>query len=164
LLAACDEPTLITHVGKLGHLQLDDLWTMQDARGLPVEVHGRPFAHVTDIAIAEAIRPPAGAAQEIRFYPVPPGSWQAGNPWRLVLHFNPQGAPNARADCRRLAEARTNPPPAGRFTVNATFCDGPDWQAHGYLQVLEARESDLAAFADAFRQLLLAIFHEEKDR
>ena len=150
LVAACDEPTVITHVDKRSHMRLNDLWTIQDARGVPVEVHGAPFAHVSDRQIAEAIRPP--------------GSWQAGHPWRLVLHFNPQGAPNAQADCRRLAEARTNPAPAGRFTVNASFCNGPDWQARGFLQALEVEDGDLAAFADMMRQLMLAIFHEEKDR
>ncbi len=164
LLAGCDDPTVITHVGKLSHMRLNNLWTMQDARGLPVEIHGMPFAHVTDAEIAGAIRPPAGSAQEVRFHAVPPGGWQGGNPWRLVLHFNAQGAPNSQTDCRRVAEARTNPPPAGRFTVNASFCDGPDWQAHGFLQALEVEDGDLAAFTDLMQQLMLAIFHEEKDR
>ena len=164
LLAACDEPTVITHVDKRSHMRLNDLWTIQDARGVPVEVHGAPFAHVSDREIAEAIRPPGGSAQEVRFYATPPGSWQAGHPWRLVLHFNPQGAPNAQADCRRLAEARTNPAPAGRFTVNASFCNGPEWQARGFLQALEVEDGDLAAFAEMMRELMLAIFHEEKDR
>ena len=164
LLAGCDEPTVITHVGKLGHMRLNDLWTMQDARGLPVEIHGAPFAGISDRGVAEAIRPPGGSAQEVRFYAAPPGGWRGGHPWRLVLHFNPQGAPNAPADCRLAAEARTNPPPAGRFAVNATFCNGEQWQAHGFLQALEVEEGDMEAFADMMRQLMLAIFHEEKDR
>lgn len=163
LVGACDDPTVITHVNKLGHMRMNDLWTMQDARGLPVEIHGRPFAHVSDRQIAEAVRPPSGSAQEVRFYAAPPGSWQGGHGWRLVLHFNAQGAPNARADCRRVAEARTNPPQAGSFTVNATFCHGPDWQAHGFLQALEIDEGDLDAFTHMMRQLMLAIFHEEND-
>jgi hypothetical protein len=164
LVAGCDDPTVITHVGKLPHMRMTDLWAMQDARGLPVEIHGAPFAHVSDRGIAEAIRAPGGSAQEVRFYAVPPGSWQGGNPWRLVLHFNAQGAPNARADCRLLAEARTNQPPPGRFTVNASFCNGPDWQAHGFLQALEIGDGDMAALSDMLGQLMLAIFHEEKDR
>jgi hypothetical protein len=81
-----------------------------------------------------------------------------------VLHFNAQGAPNSPADCRRMSEAGTNPPPAGRFTVNASFCSGPDWQARGYLQALEIEDGDLAAFTDMMQQLMLAIFHEEQDR
>ena len=164
LLAACDDPTVITHVGKLSHMRLNDLWTMQDARGLPVEIHGAPFAHVSDAELAGAIRPPAGSAQEVRFHAAPPGSWRGGHPWRLVLHFNSQGAPNARADCRRVAEARTDPPAVGRFTVNASFCNGPHWQAHGFLQALEVEDGDLAAFADMMQQLMLAIFHDAKDR
>jgi hypothetical protein len=164
LLAGCDDPTVITHVGKLGHMRLSDLWAMQDARGLPVEMHGAPFAHVTDQEVAAAIRPPGGAAQEVRFHAVPPGSWKGEHAWRLVLHFNPQGPPNAPADCRLPEEARTRPPPGGSFTVNATFCNGADWQAHGYLQALSIEDGDLDAFGDMMGQLMLAIFHEEKDR
>jgi hypothetical protein len=164
LLGGCDDPTVITHVDKLSHMRMNDLWTMQDARGLPVEIHGAPFANVGDREIAGALRPPAGSAQEVRFHAVPPGSWQGGHPWRLVLHFNARGAPNARADCRLLAEAPTDPPPPGSFTVNASFCNGPDWQAHGFLRALEVEDGDMAAFADMMRQLMLAIFHEEKNR
>lgn len=164
LMAGCDDPTVITHVDKLSHMRVNDLWAMQDARGLPVEIHGSPFANVSDREIAEAIRPPAGSAQEVRFYSVPPGSRQGASPWRLVLHFNAQGAPNAQADCRLVAEAPTAPPPPGRFTVNASFCEGPDWQAHGFLRALEVDDGDMAAFSAMMRQLLLAIFHEEKDR
>ena len=164
LLAACDEPTVITHVDKLSHMRLNDLWTMQDERGLPVEIHGAPFAHVGDREIAAAIRPPGAAAQEVRFHAVPPGGWQGRHPWRLVLHFNAQGAPNARADCRLLAEAQTDAPPPGRFTVNATFCNGPDWQAHGYLRALAVEDGDMAAFSEMMRELMLVILHEQKDR
>lgn len=164
LLAGCDEPTVISHVDKLSHMRLNDLWTMQDARGLPVELHGAPFAHVTDSEIVEAIRPPGGTAQEVRFYAAPPGSWKGGHPWRLVLHFNPQGPPNAPADCRLLEEARTKPPPAGSFAVNATFCEGDAWQARGFLEALKVEDGDLDAFADMMRQLMLTMLHEEKDR
>ena len=90
--------------------------------------------------------------------------WQGGHPYRLVLHFNARGAPNAAADCRLLAEAPTNPPSPGRFTVNATFCEGPAWQAHGFLRALEIEDGDMDAFANMMRQLMLAIFHEQKDR
>jgi hypothetical protein len=164
LLAGCDEPTVITHVDKRSHMRLNDLWTMQDARGLPVEVHGTPFANVGARAIAEAIRPPGGSAQEVRFHAVPPGSWVGGHPWRLVLHFNPQGPPNARADCRLLSEARTDAPSPGRFSVNASFCNGAEAEAHGFLQAMQIEAGDLAAFSDVMRQLMLAILHEEKGR
>jgi hypothetical protein len=164
LLAGCDEPTIISHVGKMPHMRVEELWTMQTARGIPVEIHGSPFAHVSDREIAEAVRPPAGSAQEVTFYATPPGTWKDGHPWRLVLHFNPQGAPNAPQDCRRVSEARTNPPADGSFTVNAVFCNAERWQAHGYLQALEVEDGDLAAFSEMMRQLLQAIFREEKDR
>lgn len=163
-LAACDDAeTVISHVDKRRNVGLNELWTMQDRRGIPVEIHGSPFRNVSDHALVEALRPPAAAAR-VTFYPVPAGSWLQGHPSRLVLHFNPQGAPNAVADCRRTAEARTNPPPDGKFSVNASFCEGTDWQAHGYLKALRVRDGDLEAFGDMMAQLMLAIFREEKDR
>ena len=162
--AACDEAeTVISHVGRRGDVVLDTLWTMQDSRGIPVEVHGSPFAHVSDRELVEALRPPAAASQVV-FYPRPPGGWVTGHPTRLVLHFNQQGPPNAVADCQRGEEARTNPPPEDGFTVNASFCAGTDWLAHGYLEALAIEDGDVEAFGDAMAQLMLAMFREEKDR
>jgi hypothetical protein len=163
-LSACDEAeTVITHVDRRGNVGLDALWTMQDARGIPVEIHGSPFAHVSDQALVEALRPPA-AASKVAFYPRPPGGWMQGHPARMVLHFNPQGGPNTVRDCQMTGEARTNPPEAGSFTVNASFCRGPDWEAHGYLQALSVEDGDLQRFGDMMAQLMLVMFREEKDR
>ena len=164
LLAACDEPTVITHVDRRPGFKLGDLWAIQDARGIPVEIHGRAFSHVSDRELAEALRPPASSAQEVAFYATPPGSWQGREGWRLVLHFNPQGAPNAYKDCQRVEEARTNASPSGSFTVNASFCRGERWEAHGYMQVLEIDDGDLEAFSETMRTLMMAIFREEPDR
>lgn len=164
LLAACDRATIISHVDRRGDFGADDLWTIQGPRGIPVEVHGAPFPHVTDREIVAALRPPGGSAQEVAFYTTPPGSWVHGRAWRLVLHFNPIGAPNSVKDCERVAEARTEPPTGGGFTLNATFCNGPDWAAQGYLQAPAIDDGDFEAFSDMIAQLMLAIFHEEKDR
>lgn len=164
-LFGCDDAeTIISHVDRRGNAGIETLWTMQDARGIPVEVHGAPFRHVSDHDLVAALRPPAGAAQQITYYPRPPGGWLQGHPTRLVLHFNAQGSPNTVADCQRVSEARTNPPRGGNFTVNASFCQGENWLAHGYLQALSVDEGDLDAFADMMAQLMLAIFREEMDR
>lgn len=160
----CDEAeTVITHVDRRGGFTVDQLWTIQDPRGIPVEVHGSPFSHVSDRELVEALRPPAAASQ-VQFYPRPPGGWVGGHPSRLVLHFNPQGAPNAVADCQRGEEARTGRQPERGFTVNVSFCEGADWLAHGYLEALAVEDGDLRSFGDVMAQLMLAMFHEEKDR
>ena len=48
--------------------------------------------------------------------------------------------------------------------MNATFCNGQDWKAHGFLEVLEIEDGDLEAFTQHFQTLLSAIFQEEQDR
>ncbi|MEO1492734.1 MAG: hypothetical protein AAFV19_11330 [Pseudomonadota bacterium] len=164
LLAGCDEPTIISHVDKLAHMSKDDLWTMQDGRGIPVEIHGSPFNRITDREVAEVLRPPGGASQEVRFYATPVGSWTGGHPWRIVLHFNPQGAPNSFSDCQLTREARTNARPEDGFTVNVSFCKDDQWQAHGYLQVLKIEDGDTDALGNTLQQVMLAIFREEPDR
>ena len=163
-LSACDEPTVISHVDRRPDMVLDELWKIQDDRGIPVEIHGTPFHRVTDDALTAALKVPANAPQDIRFYLSPAGSAQGGHPWRLVLHFNPQGGPNAYNDCRMTAEARTNPRPENTFTMNATFCNGQDWTAHGFLEVLEIEDGDIEAFTRHFQTLVSAIFQEEQDR
>lgn len=162
LLAACDEATVISHVDRLSHMTRSDLFRMQDGRGIPVEFHGLPFPGVAPEALSAALRGPTGT-EAVRFYPAAPGGDAPRAGWRLVLHFNPAGPPNAVEDCRRRAPAETRPPQEKGFTVNASFCEGDAWQAHGYLQALEARGDDLGGFTDAMRQLFLAIFPENTD-
>ena len=56
----------------------------------------------------------------------------------MVLHFNPQGGPNAARDCSFTEETRTNALPENRiFSMTLTICEGPAWKAHGFLQVLQ---------------------------
>src|SRR5690606_32097316 len=155
--------TVISHVDRRGGFVSRDLWAVQDARGIPVEVHGSPFRTFSDLQVVEALRPLGGASQDITYYPRPPGGWVEGNPWRLVLHFNPQGAPNSVQDCQRVAEARTNTPSEGRFDVNASFCHEGEWRAQGYLQVARIEDGDLEAFGDTIAQLMMVIFREEPD-
>ncbi len=164
LVGGCDDPTVISHVDRLDGVEIDDLWTMQDSRGIPVEIHGAPFAHTTDRDLAAALRPPVTSAGELTFYAAAVGSWKGGHPWRVVLHFNPQGPPNAHADCRLEAEARTARLPETGFTVNASICRGAEWQAHGYLSVAEIEGGDLDAFGQHMRSLMLAIFGVEQDQ
>ena len=161
-LGSCDEATVITHVDKLSHMALDDLWTMQSDGAVPVEVHGNPFSSVDKAALASALRAPA-AADKVRFRHLPFGEHAGNHGWRLVLHFNGLGPPNSQADCRLSAEAETGPRPDEGFTVNATFCKGTDWQAHGFMRSLKTADGDLDSLRDTMQQLMLAIFAENAD-
>lgn len=163
LLAGCDEATVITHVDKLSHMSLSDLVTMQDGGGIPVEFHGLPFRTASPETLASAMRAPAAASQGIRFRPIVPGHG-GGHGWRLVLHFNPTGAPNGFADCKHTSEQTTNPPKAEGFDVNATFCEGSDWQAHGFMKSLKTADGDLEGYRDVMQQLMAAIFRENSDK
>lgn len=163
LLSGCDEPTVISHIDRLDHMTADQLWTMQDGRGIPVEVHGSPFRRIPDREVVEVLRPPAGASQDVNYYAAPVGSWTGGHPWRIVLHFNPQGAPNSFSDCQLTREARTNARPENGFTVNVSFCKEDRWQAHGYMQVLKIEDGDTEALGDVMQQVMLAIFAERQN-
>lgn len=163
ILAACDEPTVISHVDRQPHLKKNDLWTMQDARGIPVEIHGKPFRVGTDQELAEAIRPPGSVAQGVKFYSAPVGSWKGGHNWRMVLHFNPNGAPNSYSDCRLDEEAVTGDRPASGYSVNISFCKEERSEAHAYLKVLESEDRDFEVYANAITQAMLAIFAENAD-
>jgi len=163
-LAACDDGTVISHVDKLPHVKEGDLVTMQEPGGLKVEIHGIPWKGATDAELAEALRPPAGSAQEVRFQAVPTGQWVEGRGHRLVLHFNPTGAPNSPHDCQATAEMRTQAPAETGFTVNATFCTQDNWVAHGYLQATTTQAGDWQEYTRVMQALLTNIFAEAKDR
>ena len=158
--AGCDDATVITHVDRRPDITMDQLWTMQDPRGIPVEIHGSPFRVSTDQELAEAIRPPGSAAQGVKFYSSPVGSWKGGHGYRLVLHFNPNGAPNDYRDCRLEQEATTADRPESGYSVNLTFCKEDKWQATAFLKVLESEERDFEAYANAIGATFLAIFQD----
>jgi len=164
VLAACDDGTVITHVDKLPHMKETDLVTMQEGGAILVEIHGAPWKGATDDELAPALKPPAGGAQEVRFRAVPPGQWVQGRGHRLVLHFNPIGAPNSVHDCRATAELQTGAPKETGFTVNASFCTQDNWVAHGFLQATKTEAGDWGEYTRVMQNLFLAIFREEKDR
>ena len=164
ILSACDEATEISHVDRLPNMVLDELWKIQDPRGIPVEIHGSPFRRITDADLTALLKVPANAPQDISFYPIPAGSSEAGYPWRLILHFNGQGPPNAVRDCAMTAEARTNALPEKGFSMNLVFCKDKLWQAHGFMQVHKIEDDDREAFTTHFQSLLSAIFQKETNR
>lgn len=161
VVSGCDEPTVISHVDKLPHMKLDDLWTMQDGRGIPVEIHGNIWRNSTDRALAEAIRPPAGVAKGVKFYSAPVGSWQGGHAWRMVMHINPQGPPNAFADCKLTEEAQTAERPETGYSINISFCKKEEWHAHAFLQVLKSEPGEFEPYSNAMATTLSAIFQED---
>jgi len=162
VLAACDEPTVITHVFRMPNIRESDLVAMQGPQGIPVEMHGLPWEDADPSALAAAMKGPAGAAP-IRFAHqrvMGPGAHGS----RMVLHFNPSGPPNSDHDCSLTAPAVTDAPPAKGFTVNMTFCNGEKIEAHGFLRALETQPGDYEGFSTVMRQLLNVVFREEKDR
>lgn len=165
LVAACDDGTIISHVDRDPHVTVGDLWAMQEAGAVPTEVHGTPFANVTDADLAEALRPPNGSAQEVRFRAMPVGHWTgSGHGQRVVLHFNPTGAPNAQSDCQRVERARTDPPLAMGFSVNMSLCNGDRAIAHGFLQARKSAALDWEEYTRVMKALMSNIFREEPNR
>lgn len=163
LLVGCDEPTVISHVDRARKLDLRDLFLMQDEHGIPVETHGAPFRRPDVRDLVPMMKVPAGGPQDIPFYGRAVGlsgsDAGADHSWRLVLHFNPQGGvPNAVRDCMRSEPAETAGPTDSGFSVNAVFCQGQRWQAHGYMRVLEIEDGDIEAFQRVMRLLLKEIF------
>ena len=162
-LAACDEePATITLADRRSDLVADDLWKLQDARGIPVEIHGAPFRRVSDADLAGAMKVPAQIQQDISFYATPTGG--AGHAWRIVLHFNPQGPPNASRDCSFNQETPTNALPDRGFAMHFVICQRDDWKAHAFLEVRDIEDGDLAAFQRHIQNVISEIFREEKDR
>jgi hypothetical protein len=164
-LAGCDdERTIITHTNRVVAISLSDLPALQQGGGVPVEIHGTPFAGVGADELASALKPPPGRSQSTRFRAIPPGHGGPGfHGDRMVLHFNAQGAPNGPQDCARTGEARTGAPRERGFTVMLTFCKGDKWQAMGFLEALDTAPGDIEAYRNAIQQLLLAIFADGTD-
>jgi hypothetical protein len=151
LAAGCDEPTVITRVDDLG---LSRSWIVSvGSGGLPVEVHGAPFAGVRREEVAARLQFPSGNLHDVRFRLVQPG--ETGN--RLVLVFNRTGAPDGYGDCLRTTEAATRESAGPGFDVTATFCTGERALATGFMEAPKARADDPDAFLRAMRLLLKTI-------
>ncbi len=161
-LAGCDEPqTIITHVDKRTTFTGNQVAVMGAGGALPVEIHGAPLEGMGPAEVIRLLKMPSGFSQATRFAAIAPG---AEVQFRIVLHFNPQGGPNAFTDCQRLAPARTDTPKAEGFSVNLTFCEDDRWLAHGFMQYPKGRADEPDLVARAFEQLLMAILREEADR
>lgn len=158
LLLGCDDGTIITHVDKLVAIGMSDLIAMQRGGGIRTEIHGTPFEGASPQELATALRPPARASQAIKWRAVPVGSVQHG--YRMILHFNPRGAPNAFRDCKLTEPQQTAPPQETGFTVNMTFCKGDTWEAHGFLQSRKTEAGDFEDYTRVMKALMNNIFTE----
>ncbi|MEM7506374.1 MAG: hypothetical protein AAF415_06485 [Pseudomonadota bacterium] len=156
LLMACDDGTVISHVDKAASIELSDLVAMQVGGGIRTEIHGTPFERTTSDDLTRFLRPPSGASQATKWRDVPVGSVDHG--YRMVLHFNPSGPPNAFEDCRRKRPAITLPPMDVGFTVNMTFCKGEEWEAHGFLKATKTEARDFQDYTRVMRALMNNIF------
>ncbi|MEL6477696.1 MAG: hypothetical protein AAFR17_10250 [Pseudomonadota bacterium] len=155
LLAACDDGTVISHVDKDHNIEAGDLVAMQQGGGIPTEVHGTPFQRASAEDLTRFLRPPAGGAQGIRWRAVKVGARPHG--YRMVLHFNPSGPPNAADDCKRFRPAITERPQEVGFTVNLSICNGERAEAHGFLQARKTQAGDYQDYTRVMRVLMNSI-------
>ncbi|HUS53190.1 MAG TPA: hypothetical protein VMY41_04190 [Thermohalobaculum sp.] len=159
-VAACDDVS-VSGTERRTFLYSSDLLAMQEASGVLVEIHGAPWPGATPEQIASTLRMPDGSGQAVRFRDIAPGQWIIGDGDRLVLHFNPTGAPDSVADCRAKEAIVTEPPAKKGFTVNATFCKQGEWLSHAFLKARAVSQDDWLSYTFAMRELLGKMFPEK---
>lgn len=159
-VAGCDDAT-VSGTERRSFLKAGDLMELQQTSGVLVEIHGAPWPGATPEQIASTLRMPDGAGKAVRFRDISPGQWVIGDGERLVLHFNPTGAPDSNADCRAKEEFKTEPPAKKGFTVNATFCKKGEWLIHGFLKARAVTQDDWFGYTMVMRKLLGTLFPEK---
>lgn len=159
-LMGCDDMTIIQK-GRRVFLNAGDLARMQEASGSLVEIHGSAWPGATPEEMASTLRMPDGPGKKIRFRAVRPGAWVIGSGQRIVLHFNPVGRPNSKADCLATEELETKTPTGNGFTVNATFCRGSEWLLRAYMKSRSVKTDDWLGYTLAMRKLLGTLFPEK---
>jgi hypothetical protein len=125
------------------------------AGGLPTEVRGAPFPGIDAGQVIERLRPPNGFPADIRFRQARP---EDGG--RLILLFNPAGAPDGYALCRGGGPA----PGAARqegFVTLASLCDGDRMVSTARLVVERIDRGDPDAFQRVMRNLLRVMFDDD---
>lgn len=159
-VAGCDDST-VSSTDRRTFLKAGGLLALQETSGLLVEVHGTPWSGATPEQLASTLRMPDGAGKDVRFRDIAPGQWVIGDGRRLVLHFNPVGAPDSNADCRAEKEFVTAAPAKKGFTVNATFCKKGEWLMHGFLKARAVGQDDWFGYTMAMQKLLGTLFPEK---
>lgn len=157
-LAGCED-TGVSNVSRREMITATELARMQAQSGaILIEIHGVPWPGAGPDAVAGTLRMPDGPGREVRFITVPPGQGLIGDGTRLVLHFNPLGAPDWARDCRAQSEIETAPPGDRGFTVNATFCRGADWVTHASFDAGDVGHDDWLAYYLRMQDLLGVMF------
>ena len=65
-----------------------------------------------------------------------------------------------RTDCRATGQMPGEPQDGGRFTVNASYCKGPDWEIRAFMKT-RAEPDDWLAYYQAMEELLGKMFPRE---
>jgi hypothetical protein len=159
-LAGCDNAD-ISGMERRVFFNAADLAAMPNADGLLVEIHGTPWPGATPEQMALALHMPDGVAKAVRFRAASPGQWVIGDGQRLVLHFNPIGAPDHIADCKTREAFQTKPPAKRKFTVSATFCKKEEWLIHAYLKAKTVGQDDWFNYTISMQRLLGKLFPEK---
>jgi hypothetical protein len=155
-VAGCDD----SNISGIERRSFFNAKALSEVGSLMVEIHGAPWPGATPDELASTLRMPDGVGKAVRFSAVRPGQWIVGSGERLVLHFNPSGAPDHIADCRTKKEFQTKPPTKQGFTVSATYCKGPDWQIHTFLNAEDVGVEDWLGYIMNMRKLLGTLFPE----
>ena len=158
-LAGCDDAD-VSRIERRSFFNAESLAALSDIGGMSVEIHGSPWPGATPDELAGTLRMPDGVGISARFSAVRPGQWIIGDGERLVLHFNHSGEPDHVADCRTKKEFETKPPAKQGFSVNATYCKGPDWLIHAHLNAGSVKADDWLGYMVAMRKLLGKLFPE----
>lgn len=155
LLSACDDGARVTRVDRMGSFSRSFLVSAAAGGGLPVIVHGAPFAGATPQEVVARLGFGPGVLHDVAFRLAEPGTRPTN---RLVLVFNRADAPDGFRDCRGETPRLAGPAPGGTgFSAQATFCMGDRLQATGVLEATKTRAGDPEGLARALRRLLREI-------
>jgi hypothetical protein len=155
IVSACDDGTRVNRVENSA--SANGFFVTAGAAGVPVEVHGRPFAAVTSAEAVARLKPAPGMAQDITFRSVAPGA--LADDYRLLLVFNRRDVVDSIRDCRRSAEGQpipVDPAPddAAGFTLTASICNARNRIATANLEATTTPADDPAEFQRVMQNLL----------
>lgn len=125
--------------------------------GLPVDVRGAPFDGVTAEQVVARLRAPGFAPADLTFRMA-----REGERGKLILVFNPVGAPDPRALCRGRGPGPGAPAEKG-FRALGALCNGERMVVTAHLTAREAEAADEQGFVDAMRRLTNALLREKRD-
>ena len=158
VLAACAGVTTVTRTDHYPFYTPDVVqYAIADGE-LAAEIHGQPFPGAgTDAeSIARRLSLP-GIFQRTRVTTRPTAD-PGNDHYRLVVAFNPAGAPIARRLCTDPDRLRAGGGDGGGLRAMAAFCAGPEIASQTFVSGPPATGPDDPAFRAAMNQLMVTLF------